>query len=343
MLKTIRDFEVKNKRLLVRCDFNVPLDAKGGVIDDFKIKNSIPTVEYLIKKNARVILMSHLDKPEGKVVESLRLTSVQEKLLEYLDVSIVKARDCVGKEIEKWSLEMQPGEILLLENLRFHEGEETNDPEFSENLSKIGDIFINDAFGCCHRAHASTVGVTKYLPGGIGFLVEKEIEMLTKLLKKSKRPLIAIVGGKKAETKVKMINKISEIADWVLIGGIMKKGLREQKISLKFPEKIIEADEGLDIVPKDVEIFKEKIATAETIFWNGPLGMIEKDEYLKGTEDVVQAITKTKAFKVAGGGETMRFLNKYGLSSKFDWVSTGGGAMLQFLSGEKLPAIEALK
>ena len=349
-MKTLKDFEFKNKRVLVRCDFNVPLDEQGNILDDFRIKMTIPTIEYLIKKGAKLLLMSHLDRPRGKVVESLRFTPVQNRLTEYLDVSIVKARDSIGKEIEKWAKGMQPGDILLLENLRFHIEEEENDKNFAKELSKLGDIYINDAFGACHRAHASIVGIPKYLPSGAGLLLEKEIRILKDLMERPKKSMIAIIGGKKVETKVKLIDKISEIADWVLIGGLIKKEIKEKKINLRFPQKIVEPldalnekGEDFDIGPKTIDLFKEKISLAKTIFWNGPLGKIEETEFSEGTAEIAKAIIKSKAFSVAGGGETVEFINKLGMAEKFNHLSTGGGAMLAFLSGEKLPGLEALK
>jgi len=345
-MKTLKDFDFKNKRVLVRCDFNVPLDEKGQILDDFRIKETLPTINYLIKKTAKVILMSHLGRPEGKVIDELRLTLIQDRLMEYLDLSITKASDCVGDKIEKWTYEMQPGEILLLENLRFHKEEEEGDLEFAKDLSKLGDIYINDAFGACHRNHASIVGVPKYLPVGAGFLLEKEINILTDLIKNPKKPLVAIIGGAKVEEKAELINKISEVANFVLIGGLIKKEIKEKNIKLDYPEKIVEPIneiEGKDIGLKTIELFKEKISSAKTIFFNGVLGMVEKEEYFKGTKEILKAIVKSGAFSVVGGGDMTKVINKLGLIEKFNHVSTGGGAMLEFLSGKKLPGVEALK
>ncbi|MBU0476514.1 phosphoglycerate kinase [Patescibacteria group bacterium] len=346
-MKTLKDFNFNNKRVLVRCDFNVSLNKKGNILDDFRIKKTLPTIEYLIKKGAKVILMSHLGRPEGRVVESLRLNSVQEKLLEYLDISIVKAPDCIGREIEKWTKEMKQGEVLLLENLRFYKEEEANDDNFAKEISKLGDIFINDAFGTCHRNHASIVGVPKYLPSGAGFLLEKEIKVLTNLTKNPKNPLVAIIGGAKVETKAKLINKISEVADFVLIGHLIRNEIREKNIKLEHPQKIIEpvdgAEKELDLGPKTIKLFREKISKANTIFFNGVVGMIEKEKYSKGTTEILKAIVKSGAFSVVGGGDMTEIINKLGLIEKFNHISTGGGAMLALLSGEKLPGIEALK
>lgn len=345
-IKTLNDFDLKHKRVLVRCDFNVPLSNEGEILDDFRIKETIPTIEYLIKNKAKIILMSHLDDPGGKVVENLRMDKIQEKLMEYLDLSVVKSRDCVGKEIEDWIVQMQPSEILLLENLRFHKEEEENDDNFAKKLARLGEIYINDAFAVCHRNHASVTGIPKYLPSGMGFLLEKEIKILTDLIKRPKMPLLAIIGGKKVETKVKLIDRISEIADFVLISGLIAKELKERNFKIKYPQKILEpvdSIETFDIGPKTISIFIDKIQKAKMIFWNGPLGKIEEKKFQKGTKEIAKAIIKVGAFSVVGGGETVEFLNQIGLTQKFNHVSTGGGAMLSFLSGEKLPGIEALK
>ncbi|OIO46306.1 MAG: hypothetical protein AUJ31_02110 [Parcubacteria group bacterium CG1_02_39_15] len=344
-MKTLNDFNFKNKRVLVRCDFNVPLSEKGDILDDFRIKKTIPTIEYLLKKGAKVILMSHLGRPEGKVIESLRLTPVQNKLMEYLDVSIAKAPNCIGPEIEKWTEEMQPGGILLLENVQFNPGEKENNQDFARTLASYADIFIMEAFGQAHRNYASIVSAPKYLPSGAGFLLEKEIQVLTRLREHPEKPLIAIVGGAKVETKVKLIDKISELGERVLIGGLIQKEIEEKKIKLKNPQKIItpiDDVETFDIGPKTINLFKEKIKLAKTIFWNGPLGKTEEKEFSKGTEAVARAIVESGSFSVVGGGETVEFINKIGLVDKFSHVSTGGGAMLDFIADGKLVGLEAL-
>jgi len=346
-MKTLKDFPLDQKRILVRCDFNVPLKDSGEILDDFRIKKTLPTINYLLKKEAKIILMSHLGKPGGKIVENLRLTNIQQRLMEYLDLSITKAKDCVGPDIEERTFKMQSGEILLLENLRFHKEEKEGDLNFAQKLSKLGDIYINDAFGACHRSHASIVGVPKYLPAGAGFLLKDEIDNLRRLIEQPKNPMVSIIGGKKVETKVKLIDRISEISDFVLIGGLIKKEIDEKKIELKFPKKIIPPVpgevEGLDIGPKTIELFKKKIKLAKTIFWNGPVGQIEDEEFIQGTKALAETIAESSAFSAAGGGETIEFINRLGLTDKFNHLSTGGGAMLAFLSGEELPGLEALK
>jgi len=323
-MKTLKDFDFKNKRVLVRADFNVPLSKQGEILDDFRIRETLPTIKYLLEKGAKLLLMSHLGNPGGKFVKELQLEPVSERLAELL-----------GRPVE------------LLENLRFNPGEESNDENFARELAQKGDIYINDAFGACHRAHASIVGVPKLLPSGAGFLLEKEVVCLTRLSTNPEKPLVAIIGGAKVETKVGVIDKISEKADFVLISGLIGKGVIGQKIKLRYPEKIVfpidETGGGKDVGPETIKLFKEKISQAKTIFWNGPLGKIENKEFAVGTEEIAKAIAESKAFTVVGGGETVEFITKLGLVEKFSHVSSGGGAMLEFLSGEKLPGLEALK
>ncbi|PIV44923.1 MAG: phosphoglycerate kinase [Candidatus Nealsonbacteria bacterium CG02_land_8_20_14_3_00_37_10] len=387
-MRDLRKFDVKNKRVLVRCDFNVPLSDKGEILDDFRIKESIRTIEYLIKKEAKVILMSHLGRPEGRVVKELRLTPVQNRLMEYLDLSVVKAPDCVGSEIEKWTYEMQPGEILLLENLRLHKEEEKGDLNFAKELARLGDIYINDAFGASHRPHASITGVPKFLPSAAGFLLQKEVDVLSGILAHPKRPLVAIVGGVKIESKIMVIKTFLEKADHLLLGGEIansvlavkgiwlfgerpsKEAVEEIKkvpltsTKLHLPVDVLASSDSsgkayvrqsalaevkkdellLDIGSETIDIFSRIIKEARTIVWSGPLGFFENPLFEKGTKEIAQAIIRNhRAFKVVGGGETMEFINKIGLTEKFNHVSTGGGAMLEFLSGKKLPGVEALK
>ena len=339
-MKTIRDLDVANKRVLVRCDFNVPLSLPAGrqakqgeILDDFRIRKTIPTIEYLIEKEAqKVILMSHLGRPDGKVMEEFSLKPVAKRLEELLGKKVAFAED---------------GEVMLLENLRFHKEEEENDENFAKELSKLGDIYINDAFSVSHRAHASVVAITKFLPSAAGLLLEKEILCLAGLSTNPEKPLVAIIGGKKVEDKTKVIDKISEAADFVLVSGLIKKEIDAKNIQFKYPEKIIwpvdELFSGLDVGPKTNELFREKILGAKTIFWNGPLGKIEEEETSRGTEALAKDIIESGAFSVVGGGETVEFINKLNLTDKFSHVSTGGGAMLEFLSGEQLPGIAFLE
>lgn len=339
-MKSIKEANLKEKRVLVRCDFNCPLNKKGEVEDDFRIKRTIPTIEYLLKKDAKIILMSHLDDPGGKVVEDLRLSPIQEKLFEYLDLSISKAPDCIGENIEEMTKELAVGEILLLENLRFHEGEEKNDREFVRALSKMGDIYVNDAFGASHRKHASIVGVPNFLPSFAGLLLEEEVTNLKRVIESPLKPLVGVFGGVKIETKLPVIKKFLEIADYVLVGGKIASEVNfraENLIVAKAQEN------GFDIQEESIKSFKEIISKAKTIVWNGPLGYFEKEQYERGTKEIAKAISENKdAFKVAGGGETLYAIFKYNLENNFNFLSTGGGAMLEFLAKGNLPGIEVL-
>lgn len=346
-MKSLNDLNVKEKRVLIRCDFNVPLDESGNILDDFRIQMTIPTIEHLILQGAKTILMSHLGRPDGKIVESLSMLKVKEKLSEVLDLSVIMAPDCVGPETERLALDMKPGEVLMLENLRFHQEEEENDDDFAKKLAKLGEVYINDAFGASHRNHASIVRVPEHLPAAAGFLLEKEIKALEKIIQCGEKPLVAVMGGAKVETKARLINKISESADFVLIGGLIQKEIKEKGIQLRYPEKILgpidELGSGLDIGPETVELFKEKISSAKTIFFNGVLGKVEQEEFSKGTDEILKAISESQAFSVIGGGDMTKVIKKLGLLDGFGHISTGGGAMLEFLSGDKLPGIEALK
>jgi len=348
-MRTVKDLIVKGKRVLVRCDFKVPLDPEGDILDDFKIRSTVPTIQYLIDMDAKIILMSHLGEPGGRIVEKLKFDRIQENLLKHLDLSITKAKDCVGAEIEKWTKRMQAGEILLLENLRFHEEEERGDLAFARKLAKLGDIFLNDAFASSHRNHAS-FKVAKYLPCGAGLLLEKEVKALNQI---KDNPaglaghLVVILAGqaKGIETKIKLINSISNKADFILLGNLVADELQKRNFKPEFPNKVIfplDSIEGLDIGPETIKLFKQKILGAKTIFWSGPLGKIEEEPFSRGSEEIIKEIVKSNAFSVAGGGETCWFIDKLGLAKKFSHLSTGGDALLLFLSGEKLPGIEML-
>jgi len=309
-MKTIRDFDTKNKRVLVRCDFNVPFSENGEIDNDFRIKETVPTISYLTDKGADVILMSHLE--DGR-----SLDPVWEKVREYV-----------------------PGNIKFLDNLRANKGEKENSDEFAQELASNADIYINDAFGVCHRKHASVSAITKYLPSGAGLLLEKEVKALSRVLDNPDKPLVAIIGGVKIESKAKVINRFLEIADKILLNQKIAENIKIRS------EKIVSAKdniEGFDIGPEAIKEFKEIIKTARTIVWAGPLGFFEKEPYDNGTRKIARAICKNKeAFKVAGGGDTTSAIFEFGLEHDFDHLSTGGGAMLAFLAGEELPGLKAL-
>lgn len=342
-MKMIQDIDVFEKRILVRCDFNVPLNEDGTIGEDFKIKKTLPTINYLLKQNAKIILMSHLDQLENGIMPKMDV--VKNRLQELLGIDVKKADDCVGEKVLEVVNNLQAGEILLLENLRTHKEETENSDNFAKELANLADIYINDAFAVCHRAHASVVGVPKYLPHAFGFLLQEEIKNLDKILKNPDRPLVVLVGGAKVETKYKFIESISKTADLVLIGGLLKKEISEENIQFKNSEKIIGPVDNLDakdLNEKTIELFCQKIAGAKTILWNGPFGLVEDEAYKKGTLELAKAIVKSTAFSVVGGGETIEFLNKEGMLDRFSYVSTGGGAMLDYLSDGQLPGLKAL-
>jgi len=343
-MKTLKDFNFENKRVLVRCDFNVPLDKQGNILDDFRIKISLPTIKYLIKKKAKIILLSHLGQPQGEVKKNLKLTIIKDRLEKYLNCSSIKIKNCLDKDTKNLTKKIKTGDILLLENLRFYKEELKNNQDFAKKLAELGDIYINNAFSVCHRTEASVVSLPKYLPSGAGFLLENEIKILSKIIKNFKRPLVVIIAGSKIKSKTEVAESFFKIADFLLLGNLISESFKRKKI--KSLEKILfslNSERNCDIGPKTIKAFQKKISLAKTIFWAGPLGKIEEKEYQKGTKEIAQAIIKSRAFSVIGGGNTIEFLNKIGLIKKFNYVSMGGGAMLTFLSGEKLPGLEALK
>jgi len=393
-MKTLKSLNLKGKKVLVRCDFNVPFDEKGLISDDSRIKETLPTIEYLIKKGAKIILMSHLGRPEKNQKSKIKnqkfsLGPIALRLEELLRQKVNFLDDCVGEKIEKEIDETKEGEVILLENLRFYDEEENNDNGFAKKLAKLGDIYINDAFSASHRSHTSIVGIPKYLPSGAGLLFEKEIKILSKVLGSPWHPLVVIIGGVKIESKIGVIEQFLKKADHLLLGGeiantiLIGKGvslgryLLEDKEMIKKIEKIditcprvhlpvdgvislenmaegyfkigaigsVKKEEKVyDIGPETIEIFSEIIKQAKMILWSGPLGLFEEKKFESGTKETAQNIVRNhSAFKVAGGGDTIAALNKFGLLDKFDHVSTGGGAMLEFLSGKKLPGIESLK
>lgn len=386
-MSNLKGFVFNNKKVLLRCDFNVPLSIKGEVLDDFRIKKSLATISFLIRKKAKVILISHLSGPEKGKKYSLKLiVSSLEKLL---NQEVRFATDCIGKKAENEVKKMKPGEVLLLENLRFYEEEEFGNLDFARKLAGLADIYINEAFSVSHRPHASITEIPKFLPSSIGFLFEKEIKVLSEIVEKPRRPLVAIIGGSKIGTKIKLIEYFLDKADHLLLGSkpaesiLIVKGIligrplsieeetleKINRIVLTHPKLHLPVDgqmalpsleedyfrigsigslrkeeEVFDIGPETRDIFVEIIKSAKMIIWNGPLGMCEKEPFDQGTKDVAEAIIQNKdAFKVVGGGDTISVISKLGLEDQFDHVSTGGGAMLEFLSGRELPGIKALK
>ena len=383
---TIKDFNYKDKRVLVRVDFNVPIDKKGNITDDKRIRAALPTINYLLKSNAMVILMSHLGRPEGETVENLKMDKIAKRLEKLLKKKVYKLDDCIGQDAEDFVDKMVDREIVLLENLRFYSEEEANDPDFANSLADLADIYINDAFGTCHRAHASVEGITKYIPSAAGFLLQKEIEIMGNALKSPKKPFIAVMGGAKVSDKINVITNLLKKVDKLLIGGAMmftflkakgietgkslvennklslaKKLLKNKKIILpvdtviadkidkKAKSKTVKINNipkdmiGVDIGPETIKNYKDLIKKAKTIIWNGSLGVNEISKFAKGTNETAKALAKSKAVTIIGGGDTAAAVDKLKLEKKMTHVSTGGGASLEFLEGNKLPAIAALE
>jgi len=386
---SIRDIDVNGKRVLVRVDFNVPQDENLNITDDARIRASIPTIKYIQDRGARqIILMSHLGRPEGKVQEQYRLNSVAERLEMLLDEPVKKLDDCIGNEVNK-AIKMAKEKVILLENLRFHPEEEKNDAGFAKKLASLGDVFVNDAFGTAHRAHASTEGLTHYLKSVAGLLLEKEIKYLGEALVNPERPFILILGGAKVSDKIGVIENLLPRCDCLLIGGGMtytfllatgKKigNSKLEKDKLDLAKEIlhkarqtgkeivlpvdnlvvdnIEADKegvivgeeipdgkiAVDIGPKTVLLFEDKLRKAKTVVWNGPLGIFEKDAFASGTKEIARFLAQLRATTIIGGGDTAAAIAKFGLEDRMTHISTGGGACLEFLEGKALPGIVAL-
>ena len=392
--KTIRDIEVAGKRVLVRVDFNVPLDAQLHITDDTRIKAAIPTIQYLLDRGASVLLMSHLGRPKGQVVDSMRLTPVAQRLSELLGRPVQMAADCVGPEVDALAKALQPGQVLLLENLRFHKEEEKNDADFARQLASLGEIYVNDAFGTAHRAHASTEGVTHYLPGVAGFLMEKEINFLGSALENPRRPFAAIIGGAKVSDKIAVLERLISMVDVLLIGGGMANTFlkaegyeigdslfEEGKVdvardlftkahqrNLKFllPTDVVIADRFaadatskvvaidqvshgwriMDIGPATITAFSHALEGAQTIVWNGSLGVAEMPAFARGTDALIEILaerTKDGATTIIGGGDSAAAVDQVGAADQMTHVSTGGGASLELLEGRVLPGVAALQ
>ena len=286
----------------------------------------------------------------GKVVESLRMDPIAIRLEELLSVPVQKLDDCVGDAVEQKVLAMSEGEIVLLENLRFHKEEEENDEEFGKALARLGDIYLNDAFGAAHRSHASIVGIPKHLPSGIGLLMERELAALDRVRSHEEKPVVAIVGGTKIKTKLAFIDIMSVQADWVLLGNLLTAGMKKTTAAFKNPERVLGAIDAvtrdgneLDIGEETRKLFCEKIRTAKTVIWAGPLGYVEDESYAAGSIDVANAVLESGAFAVAGGGDLISFLSRHGFRERFGHASTGGGAMLDYIVDGSLVGLDALK
>ena len=414
--KTVADVDVAGKKVLLRCDFNVPQDKKTGAItSDKRIVAALPTIQYLLEHGAAVIACSHLGKPEPvfdkwvkkqlekgkdpaeltqeaweKSLRKLTLAPVAQRLSQLLGREVLFAHDVVGEDAAAKAAALQPGQILLLENTRFEKGETKNDPEFAKKLASFADIYVSDAFGAVHRAHASTAGVAAYLPAVSGFLIEKELRVMGGALENPKRPLVAILGGSKVSSKIGVINNLLEIADTIIIGGGMAytfsaaqggkignsllesewmdyanemvKKAADKGVKLLLPVDTVIADrfapdadtavvkagqipdgwEGLDIGPETVKLYCTAVADAGTVIWNGPMGVFEFDKFAVGTRAVAEALSKTDAITIVGGGDSAAAVEQLGYADKMTHISTGGGASLEFMEGKELPGVACL-
>lgn len=391
--KTIRDIDVKGKRVLVRVDFNVPL-KDGEVTDDTRIRAAIPTIKYLIEHGAGVVLMSHLGRPKGDGPEpELSLKPAADRLQKLTGYPVRFVDDTYGDKAAAAVAEVKPGDVLVLENVRFLKAEKKNDPEVAKKLASYGDIFVLDAFGTAHRAQGSVVGPADYIPAVAGLLLEKEVDTLTSIFANPERPFVAIVGGSKVSSKIGVLDHLMDSADTLIIGGgmaytfFLAKGyqvgtsLKEEdwieparemlkkaeakgvKILLPIDNvvtdhfgedavgEVVDSDKipadrmGMDIGPKTEELFASAVKEAKTVFWNGPMGVFEFDQFAHGTEAVARAVAEVKAnggTSIIGGGDSVAAINKFDLADKMSWISTGGGASMELVEGKALPGVEAL-
>ena len=384
--RSVRDLDVRGKRVLVRVDFNVPV-KNGQVTDDTRIVRALSTIRNLLERGAFPILISHLGRPKGGPDPEYAMDPVARKLEELLQVQVLKLDATVGPEVEE-ALDRWNGEgVVLLENSRFYPGETKNDPEFSKQLASLAELYVDDAFAVAHRAHASTVGVAKLLPAAAGLLMEEEIDNLDRALYGREQPFVAILGGAKVSDKLQVIESMLEISDTLLVGGAMcftflkAKGLETgnslveddyleetnrimdeagenlllpvdvavaESLEENAPSKVVRVEEipadciGLDIGPETVEEFDEYIAQAKIIFWNGPMGVFEVDVFAKGTEGIARAVAKSGAVSIVGGGDSVAAVRKLGLEDRMGFVSTGGGASLEYVEGKELPGVAVL-
>lgn len=392
---SVRDLQVQGKRVIVRVDFNVPVEEVDGrqrITDDTRIVESLPTIQLLREKGARVVLLAHFGRPKGEKNPKYSLRLVAEHLEGLLGHPVVFATDCIGEEARKAVESLKDGDVALLENVRFYKEEEGNDPTFARELASLGDLYVNDAFGAAHRAHASTAGIAAFLPqAAAGLLMEKELKYLVEELEHPARPFVVILGGSKVSSKITVIKSLMEKADTILIGGAMAytfflaQGLpvgkslvepdkvdlareiiataEEKGVKLLLPKDTVETQEfkagattrntvpgsgisdgweGVDIGPETVQLYVKEIEEAGTILWNGPVGVFEIPEFSHGTKAIGEAIARSGAKSIVGGGDSVTAVKQFGLADKMTFISTGGGASLELLEGRELPGVAAL-
>ena len=392
MKKTVRDIDVKGKKVIVRCDFNVPL-KEGVITDDTRITAALPTIKYMLEEGAAVILMSHLGRPEGEANMKYTLAPVAARLSELLEMEVEFAQSpvVVDEEVKAKAASLESGKVMLLENVRFRKEETKNGAEFAKELASLAEVFVNDAFGTAHRAHSSTAGVADYLPAVSGFLIEKEIQFLGGAVENPKRPFVAIMGGAKVGDKISVIENLLKKVDTLIIGGGMAytfyksmgleigtsildadsidlaaqllKQAEEKGVKMIIPVDVVCAKEfknetetlvckreempadmmGMDIGPETVALYKEEIAKAATVVWNGPMGVFEMENFATGTLEVAKALAESDAITVIGGGDSAAAVEQFGLGDKMTHISTGGGASLEFLEGKELPGVAVLE
>lgn len=375
-LKSIRDLNLRGKRLFLRLDFNVPLSAPDAdgvrhIEDENRIREAIPTIEYARQQGAKIIIGSHLGRPKGRVNEAFSLLPCALKLSEILNTDVTLMDDCVGEGIELKSAQLQNGEILMLENLRFHKEEEEDDLGFAQQLSRLCDVYVTDAFGTAHRKHASTYRLPSIVPDrGVGLLIEKELRYFDSILENPAQPFYLILGGAKVSDKIKTIHTLLRKVNGVVVGGAMAYAFMKakgEKIPPEWkqpaPEDVEAAKEllaeaqkknipfllptdtvsGFDIGPETTKTYIQFLSNAKTVFWNGPLGWFEKPDYALGTNTVALALAEQRCVKIVGGGDTVAAINQASLGEKYDHLSTGGGAALEYLETGTLPGIEILR
>jgi len=350
-IKKIQDADLEEKKVILRVDFNVSIE-NGHVKESFKIEAAKESLAYLMKKKSCIALVSYFGRPEGKFDPKLSMGQLKEDVQRILGVNIRFIDDCIGPKVAEGMESLAEDEILMLENVRFYPGEDENDDELAKKIAEPFDVFINDAFSQSHRDQASITGITKFLPSFAGFRLQKEILEMERIKKDFSRPAVAIIGGAKIETKLPVINFFEKIYDHILVGGKIANEAIDEKII--FSDKIIlpvdYVDDRMDIGPKTRERFIELIKNAKTVVWNGPLGKFEEEKYSHGSGEIMKAILEAKSsspenfpYVLIGGGETLELVEKMEAFGKIDFISTGGGAMLDFLGGAEMPGIETLK